>query len=237
MSAELRIPVGLEQGPDGATRAYALSLPGCSAVGSSPEGAVAALPDELAHWYRFLASLGDPVPPRDAELELAVDEWLRSDADVAGGASEVCFDWDRASLSDREIDAGLRRMGDVRGTLLARLRSHGRGADAALDQAMLGEWTVRRALEEMARAEWWTLTRLGASPLADAGRGTIARLDTALALAVQHFTHLPAELRDRALLLDGEEWTPRKVLRRLLELEWSLGRPAALALDRLRDPT
>ena len=35
----------------------------------------------------------------------------------------------------------------------------------------------------------------------------------------------------RALLeIEGEEWTPRKVLRRLLWTEWSMGRVVAHAL-------
>lgn len=230
MSAGLRVPVGLEQGPGGATRAYALSLPGCSALGSSPDDALAGLPGQLAAWYRLLAASGEPTPPADAELELHVDEWIATDADVAGGAGDVCFAWDRAALTDAEIDAGLRRLGDARGALLRRVL---RVRDTGLDGAFVGEWTVRRALEELARAQWWTLSRLGASPMADPGRNTVARLDTALALAVQRFSHLSAGERDRLLVLDGEEWTPRKVLRRLLWLEWEIGRPAALALDRI----
>lgn len=232
MSAELHIPVGLEQGPDGTVRAHALSLPGCSGLGRSPEAALETLAEELGRWYRVLASSGEPVPPVDAELELSVDEWIATGADVAAGESDVCFEWDRGVLSDAEIGAGLRRLGDVRGMLLARIRRYG---DAALDRAFVGEWTVRRALEELSRAQWWTLSRLGASPLADPGQGTIARLDTSLALAVERLTHLPSEARDRLLVLDAEEWTPRRVLRRLLWLEWEIGRPAALALDGLGD--
>ncbi|MDQ3555863.1 MAG: hypothetical protein M3409_03675, partial [Gemmatimonadota bacterium] len=205
-------------------------LPGCTASGTSPEDALAALPGEIAAWLGLLRRVGERVPPEDTELEVAVDEWIATDADVAAGASDVCFAWDRAPLSDAEIDVGVRRLGDVRGMLLARIRALG---DGALDRAWVGEWSVRRVLEELARAQWWTLSRLGASPLADAGGSTVRRLDTALALAVQQLTHLPVEARDRTLWLDDEEWTPRKVLRRLLWLEWSLARPAAQALHPL----
>ena len=58
----------------------------------------------------------------------------------------------------------------------------------------------------------------------------IGRLDTAMALVVQQFTALPAGDRGRDLELEGERWTPRKVLRRLLWLEWSLGGAARLTL-------
>jgi hypothetical protein len=66
------------------------------------------------------------------------------------------------------------------------------------------------------------LSRLGASPMAGAPDHTLARLDTAAALVVDRMTTLPDETRGRRLELDGEEWTPRKVLRRLLGLEWTL---------------
>lgn len=227
------LAVGLEQGAGGATRAHVLGLPGCSALGATPEDALAALPAQVNAWLRLLAAAGEAVPPRDAELELAVDEWISTDADVAAAAGDVCFAADREPLAQAEIAALLRRLGDVRGTLLARIREHG---DAALDRAHVGEWSARRVVEELARAQWWTLSRLGATPLADPTERTDGRLDTALALVVQQFGHLSPERSGRRLVLDGEEWTPRKVLRRLLWLEWELGRAATHALDQLGTP-
>jgi hypothetical protein len=99
-----------------------------------------------------------------------------------------------------------------------------------LDAESEAGWTVRQILEELARAGWWTLSRLGASPMADVPDATLGRLDTSIALAVQAFTEMPADRRGMRLELDGEEWTPRKVLRRLLWQEWALGRAAASAL-------
>jgi hypothetical protein len=103
--------------------------------------------------------------------------------------------------------------------------------DAALEAPAQGGWTIRQVLEELARAQWWTLSRLGASPMAETPDSTLGRLDTAMALVVQHLGHLEPERRGTRIELDGEEWTPRKVLRRLLWLEWTLGRAAAAALD------
>jgi len=50
-----------------------------------------------------------------------------------------------------------------------------------------------------------------------------------MALTVQQLTGFAREARHRVLELDGELWSPRKVIRRLLWLEWWLGR-TALAL-------
>src|SRR5687767_3472221 len=115
-------PVGLEQGADGAVLAHALSVPGCVAVGVDAEEALAALGGALGEWLSALAAMGEPVPPGGVELELAVDEWLLSDAAVWVGESTVCFEADRAPLTDEEIARGLRRLGDLRGALLARVR-------------------------------------------------------------------------------------------------------------------
>ncbi|MDB4951750.1 MAG: hypothetical protein JWM27_4399 [Gemmatimonadetes bacterium] len=222
-----RFPVGLEQGPDGSILAHSLSVPGCTAAGGTAQAAVAAFEGALHEWLAFLAAAGEPVPAADAELEIAVDEWVSTDTDVAAGESTACFVADLPALGEDEIARGLRRLGDLRGRLLERVR---RQPPAVLDAESEAGWTVRQILEELARAGWWTLSRLGASPMAEVPDGTLGRLDTSIALAVQAFAHMPADRRGMRLEIDGEEWTPRKVLRRLLWQEWALGRAAASAL-------
>jgi hypothetical protein len=207
--------------------AHALNLPGCAAVGGSPEAAVAAFERALGDWFRFLAVLGDPVPPRDAEIEVAVDEWLATDARIAAGETTALFAADLPALSRDQAERGVRRLGDLRARLLARVR---RRPEALLDAETPGGMTARRVLEELARAQWWTLSRLGATPMAEVPEKTLARLDTAMALVVDRLTTLNDDARAHRLELDGEEWTPRKVLRRLLWLEWTLGAAALTAL-------
>ena len=227
-----RVSVGLEQGADGWLMAHALDLPGCAASGASPEDAMAAFEREVGAWLAFLAAAGEPVPPPGAEIEVAVDEWIETDARVEAGETTACFAADLRAVSADEVQRGVRVLGDLRGRVLGRVRRMPRAeVDAALDRATPGGWTARQVLEELARAQWWTLSRLGATPMAGAPDSTIARLDTAAALVVQHLVELPEERRGWRMELDGEEWTPRKVLRRLLWLEWTLGRAAALALD------
>lgn len=216
-------PVGLEESPDGATLVHCLSVPGCVSAGADRGAALEAFAGTLAEWLHFLGSHGEPVPPRESELEITVEEWISTDLDVAEAGGVVCFDADRVPLSDAEIGVGLRRLGDLRGRLLRALRQV---PDAELDRDHGGEWTVRRIVDELARAQWWTLTRLGASPLAEVPTRTLSRLDTAMALVVQKFTELPEAARANEIELDGELWTPRRVLRRLLWLEWTLGRSA-----------
>lgn len=225
--AATRFSVGLEEGADGAFLAHGLDLPGLAAPGATAEAAVGAFERALHDWLRFLAEAGEPVPSPDAELEIAVDEWLATAAAVATGETVACFAADIPALHPDEIDAQLRLIGELRGALLSRVK---RFPPAVLDAESPGGFTARQVMEELARAAWWTLTRLGASPLGEAPQSTLGRLDTSLALAVQTFAHMPPDARGTRIDLDGEEWTPRKVLRRLLYLEWTLGRAATSAL-------
>jgi predicted RNase H-like HicB family nuclease len=222
-----RLAVGLEEGADGGFLAHALDVPGCAAAGASPAGAVASLQPALFAWLRLLASRGEPVPPAGAELELGVDEWIRTGARVSRGETRVLFAADLPPLAAEEAERLLHRLGDLRGRVLALLR---RRPEALLETETAGGTTVRRVLEELARAQWWTLTRLGASPLGEVPERTLARLDTAMALTVDRLTSLEDADRGRLLEIDGEEWTPRKVVRRLLWLEWTLGGAALGAL-------
>jgi predicted RNase H-like HicB family nuclease len=214
------IAIGLEEGADGALLAHALDLPGCAASGATPEGAVAALQPVLFAWMGLLARSGEPVPPRDAELQLVVQEWIGTAARVQSGETLVLFEADAAPLDAAEAERLLLRLGGLRGRLLAPLR---RRPAALLEVETAGGMTVGTVLEELARAQWRMLAGLGASPMAAVPDGTLARLDTAMALVVDRIVSLGDAARARLVELDGEEWTPRKVLRRLLWLEWTLG--------------
>ena len=224
-----RIRVGLEEGVDGVLLAHALTIPGCTGTGDSPEAAMADFGLSLVQWLRFLASAGERVPPPDQEIEVSVDEWIATDAAVAQGESTALFEADLPPLGQDEAELGVRRIGDLRGRLLAPVR---RRRDVNLDVPVPRlEVSVRQVLEELARSQWWTLSRLGASPMAGAPDHTLARLDTAAALVVDRLTTLADDARGRRVELDGEEWTPRKVLRRLLWLEWTLGGMALAGLS------
>jgi len=227
-SQQSRIAVGLEEGPDGACHVHCFSLPGCVATGRSVDEALEALVPLANRWLAFLSVVGEPVPPRSEELEIAVDEWFRTEVGVAQGESDTCFSADRLPLMDRDIQSGLRVLGSLRGRLIPHIR---RALDQDLESIGSARWNVRVVLDELARAQWWTLTRMGASPLAEVPDRVVTRLDTAMALAVQQMVGLPREARDRMNRIEGEEWTPRKVLRRLLWLEWSLGGAALHALE------
>ncbi len=232
IEASPRVSVGVEQGVDGHCWAFALGGAGCSGAGASMEESAEAFQRKYMEWLRFLQRVGEPVPPAEAEIEIAVDEWVVTGARVSAGETTALFKAEYRPLDDGELQRGVRLLGDLRGRVLARIRDiPRREVEAALDAPVDGGMSVRAVLEELARAQWFTLSRLGATPMAGTPEATLGRLDAAMALVVQHLGHLDPARRDLWLELDGEEWTPRKVLRRLLWLEWTLGRAALRGLD------
>lgn len=228
LSAWTRFPVGLEEGADGSAHVHAFTVPGCVGSGATKEAALESFGRVLSSWLVFLAREGEPAPDPDRELEIAVEEWISTAADVAGGESDVFFEADRMPLGEDELLRGVRLIGTLRARLLSLIR---RAKNEELERRGPPDWNARLILDELARAQWWTLTRLGASPLAEVPPSVVARLDTAMALLVQTLAHLPEERRGGVMEIDGEEWSPRKVLRRLLWLEWSLGGAALHALS------
>jgi hypothetical protein len=50
-------------------------------------------------------------------------------------------------------------------------------------------------------------------------RELVWRISAARALALQHLQNVPADQRARVTNHDGEDWTPRKAARRMLEHE------------------
>jgi predicted RNase H-like HicB family nuclease len=227
-STSTRFPVGLEEGSDGFANVHAFTVPGCVGTGATRADALDAFQATLGRWLAFTSSIGGRVPPPDTELEVTVDEWIVIDPALSGGESYACFEADREALNDADLQQGLRTLGALRGLLLRRID---RARNEDLEIALATGANARSILDELARAQWWVLTRLGASPLAMVPDHIVGRLDTAMALIVHTLTNLPLEARGGMLALDGEIWTARKVLRRLLWLEWTLGGVAIRRLD------
>ncbi|MDR0786762.1 MAG: type II toxin-antitoxin system HicB family antitoxin [Gemmatimonadota bacterium] len=224
-----RVPVGLEESEGGYVHAHALTIPGLMTTGSGAEDALGAFQRMLPRWLGLLADIGEPLPSPDQEIDIVVDEWVTTDGAVAAGETDAFFRADEVPLTDAEIRRGLALIGEMRAPLLPRIR---RAKDEELEGIPAGDTHVRLVLDELARAQWWLLTRLGASPLGLVPDTAVGRLDTAMALAIDRLAHLPMDARGQVVELDGERWSPRKVLRRMVGVEATLGDLALRALQR-----
>lgn len=76
-------------------------------------------------------------------------------------------------------------------------------------------WSIYDILGHVARADLWYASRLEESGL----RELVWRISAVRALLLQHLQSLPVDERAHVTQHDSEDWTPRKVARRMLEHE------------------
>lgn len=217
----MRISVGLELDNEGRAVAWALDFPGCFAYGAEGSEAVISLPRALVayeSWVEKHAGSGALVLG-DFDLRV-VDTWQvytindQYDAVEGGYAVNAWFRQDWKPLDADEIERGLTLLDWSRADLLDIVAGL---SDAQLDRLYADErWSIRGILKHVGSAEWWYLDRLG---LAGIERGALPK-DAVERLASLHERIRQAlpDLAGKELVLgkEGELWSPRKLLRRIL---------------------
>jgi hypothetical protein len=202
----MRIPVYLEIGAGGATRAWALALPGVAVDAAAPEAALAALPAAVAEEVAWLAAAGHPWPHAAEPLEFIETERVDTSVKLEEGAARALFKWDLRPTTPADVAAAL-----------ARLDLACRAIEAAHAGAPpVATTPVGLRLIETADRLVWLLSRLGTRPVHVLPGGALPRLQAAERIAVERLSNLlPGDL-ERHAVLAGEPWTTRKVLRRLV---------------------
>ncbi len=219
----MRVLIGLENGIEGRSLAWALEHPGCFAYGADGPSAVIAMgqaiPDYIAWmqahtrepWFQPAGidirledtwqcyHVGDDLQPLESQDGIEINAWFHRD-------------WLPLTAEDVRRDELL--LGWARQDLLA-LVSGLRGDK--LDIKLEGQrWSIRGILRHIARAEWWYLDRLG---MAGGPREALPE-DVFEALPVVR-QRLIASLPDlvgstQVVGTGGEFWSPRKVVRRAI---------------------
>lgn len=217
----MRISIGLELNNEGRALAWALDFPGCYAYGQEGPEALMALPRELLLYEDWVNRHAGAAWVQLDDFDLrVVDTWEVYTIDdnyalVDGGyAVNAWFKQDWRPLAAEEIERGLALLRWSREDLLL---VAGGLSDEQLDRTYTDErWSIRGILRHVAGAEWWLLGRLG---LADAAQGSLPK-DTSerLVWARERInTALPGLAGlDLVVGKEGEIWSPRKLLRRLL---------------------
>lgn len=217
----MHIRIGLENGDENRSVAWALDFPGCFAYGAdSSEALVRVVPAYLAYrsWIRHHGGL--PGLPEDRELDLKLVEswnvyWIDEDFEKGPGkpyAVNAWFheDWKPLTRAEGRRAAALLQW--AREDLLAALA----GLTAAeLDAERPGErWSIRGIARHVANAEWWYLERLG---LAGVERAALPEdVLERLAAVRARLLHVLPDLEGLDLVVgrNGEFWSPRKLIRR-----------------------
>jgi hypothetical protein len=217
----MRIRVGLDNQFEGKRSiAWALDFPGAFAYGNDGSEALMNLPQVLINFVTWAnrhagsewISLGDfdvrleetwesynvPRGWNAAKGEVEINAWFRDDwrplDRVEAMRGVEMLSWSRADL--------LQIVSDLEA--------------AKLDEQREGErWSIRGILAHVATAEWWYLDRFGLiRPRNELSKDPYERLAAVRQRLAQALPEMAGV--EKVLGVDGEFWSPRKLLRRAL---------------------
>lgn len=220
----MQLRTGLELNYEGRVLAWALDHPGCFTYGGDDVEALLLLPQSYIayqHWVNFKAG---------------EKSWLREDQDVDvrllesfkiysinenyevtgedGYSVNAWFQNDWLPLKEDEVEQGLMLMEWSRKDFLDLLAGI---SDELREKKFAGErWDILGIVKHIGGAEWWYLDRLGLTDLTrnDVPKDPFERLDV---IREQVKNVLPGLIgKDLVLGKEGEFWSPRKLLRRVL---------------------
>jgi len=215
--------IGIETNNDDRTIAWALNHPGCFAYGQDSAEALQNFPRAAREYRAWIAGHEDPWLDEDVEavVEETFDSYFitpafeRAERGPDTYMIESFFVHDWKPLVPHEIERALKLLAWSRADLLSLVGE----LDAdGLERTYPGErWPIRGILNHIGGAEWWYQERIG-YPFPESEADLPAEPFERLHRVREHFNTLLPRLDGihKVIGLDGEVWSPRKVLRRAL---------------------
>jgi hypothetical protein len=217
----MRIRIAIEDGAENRSQAWALDYPGCFSYGADTSEAILTFPMALisyAAWVKKNAGQVSWMPVLgNFDIQL-VDTWkvytINDQYELADEGYEVnaWFRDDWRPLTGTDVEHGLQILAWSRADLLATVQGL---TPAQLDEDHPGErWSIAGILKHIAGAEWWYLDRLGMAVIqrAEVKPDPFERLAQIRPLLTDALTSLVES--SMVVGVDGEFWSPRKLLRR-----------------------
>lgn len=216
--------VGIENNNDNRSIAWALEHPGCFAYGqdaAEAERNMTQAAQDYTSWVRAhgMTWMNDGLP--EIKVEEAFDAYrLSPDPDQipvpgAGALIESFFLCDGEPLNGTDIERSFKLLDWSRQDLLRVVKGL---SDQQLNEEHPGErWSINGILLHVAHAEWWYQERVG-SPFPEHEDDLPSDPPACLELVRAHFSSMLPKLEGvhQALDVEGEIWSPRKMLRRAL---------------------
>lgn len=218
----MHILIGLENGSEGRSQAWALEHPGCFAYGKDSREALMNVPRAVLAYQTWLdrhtpdswlKELGDfDIRLVEAFEAYTIDEQYNT-TDGEGYEVNAWFRHDWKPLTKVDIQRATQLLAFSRADLL---ELAGSLPAATLDQEHPGErWSIRGILAHLATAEEWYLHRLGLG-VVEGSRYLPEDVFERLTVVRQRLESVLPSLADREQVVgvDGEFWSPRKLIRR-----------------------
>ncbi len=181
--------------------AHVPKLPGASAQGKTLEEAKEKISEAIAGYLTLLRDVGEPVPRAGEGIELEFEE-----------VEQTTFPTDYDNLHPNEMEMLFRWMAISRQELVDLVKDlpaesfDWKQADDAS--------SIRDHLCNIAEADLWYTDRLKRWPEAP-----LFRLAATRGIALERLRALTEADLNNFTIYDGKKWTPRKVIRRMLEHE------------------
>jgi hypothetical protein len=215
----MRIEIGLENGYENKSIAWALDYPGCFAYGENGTAAIMAFPRAfIGYKERVQAKTGTEwINFDDFDIHLSETfECYQVDGRIlpsAAGKNVTAFwqvDW--KPLTQLEIDRALKVLEWSRVDLMDLTRNLPK---ERLDREIPGEkWGIRGLLNHLSSSEFWLLDRIdaGGSETSTLPEDTFRRLNATRNIFETTIRNLVDD--SRVIGKGGSFWSPRKILRR-----------------------
>ncbi len=219
----MRIDIGVENNFDGRSLAWALDYPGCFCYGRDASEAVIGLPRALLDYKAMVAAhTDDPwimLEDFDIRLVEAVEDRVMDESyqyAQEGRLVQAFFRHDWKPLTRLETERALSILKWSREELLELVGSMDETQRSYQPE---GErWSLEGIAAHVATAEWWLVDRLDMTvdvlPRANLSRDAIERMAQTRAVVEKTLPELAGV--DRVVGKEGELWSPRKVVRRML---------------------
>ncbi len=213
--------VGIENNNEGIRSiAWALEHPGCFAYGKGANEALASLPDAIRayaiwihqHELSWIDAASIETVVEEVFTDYNINESMDRDEHSDFYEVDSWFQHDWKPLTAQDLERAFKLLAWNRTDLLETII--GLSAEK-FEMKYEGErWPINGILSHVGGAEWWYMERLGlAFPRNDVPKEPLARLEKVRA----HLNHILPTLNgiNQVVGLNGELWSPRKMLRRV----------------------
>lgn len=211
------IRIGMEQGLEGRSLAWGLGYPGCFSYGQDDAEALLRFPHAFLNYSNWIGLHTSAPWLESGDFDLRIEQHFTVFHVALNGEEyevHAFFRDDERLLSSEELERALLIYSWQRDELLAGVETLPRDL---LTKPFPGErWDIIGILYHIAETEFWYLQKAGQSLSPQAGRlsnvyDLLNLAEAQVRLALPGFAGNPRYIRE-----SNEEWTCRKVVRRLL---------------------
>jgi predicted RNase H-like HicB family nuclease len=206
--------LGIEDMEPGNWVAWVFEFPGCYSRGATREDAIRLVPDAITKLLERLNNVGFPAYDSSIPFRISIQEEFRNFSSSPDYLINAFFSDDQMPLTKSDIEYGQVVLNMNRGELLETV---GDMPKERLNQTIAGEVckNISGILRHIGTTEWWYWDRLGmAFPRAERPKQLFELLQGVREFTLRNLPDLVG--KTQTTVCSGEQWSPRKLLRRAI---------------------